>query len=366
MIKRQVRMMKRKKTTPYCSTTPTLSSKQKFDTSAESVITIIPAADAESKKQESGVTGVTCNIRDAECDDSPSSKLGMTDKQWRIMCRIRVLSHRGMQITSRTLYMIKKAERGEAGRMEVLQLVKRGLVTWADDGKCGPPKITIVGRGYRLAQQVGLAFFDICVLAVIYRYARVFAEGVGNKTSRPDTSAKQSVLSSSSKSYISIPLPTIQNYLIDWPGGNLKIRKSISHLRGAGLLPRPSGRPKSIGCNILHLQGISNVLIELDEWVEKTTLRIRHLLMYGVDETDEKKGGDDNGGGGNYCEPFPPHNKPVIRNGANHRSEIRTESIPVLREDLLKQEQPQSSQPYFDDDDDANDTKNEARSQKTP
>ena len=308
---------------------------------AQEITTIIPVNVAAEKHRQA--TSHIRDITDAECDESRSSKLGMTTEQWRILRRIRLISYRGLQISTSTIRDMQMAQRGEGRKDIVAHLARRGLVSWSETGNRGPPKITVVGRGYMLAHHTGLTFFDVCVLAVIYRYARVFSAARRDKSDR-----NESTIATTSE--VSVPVPTIQNYLIDWPGERLKIYKSISNLRTAGLLPRPRRRRKSIVCNMEYLQGIDSELVELGEWVEQTTQRIRNLLVYGkevpgndydVQQPEVDKVTPDGSNGSPSVEsavtsplssfeipdgaPLVPHGRLITRSGESHRRESLAE-----------------------------------------
>ena len=160
-------------------------------------------------------------------------------------------------IRKSTIETIRRAERGEVGASVVRRLVGRGIMSWTDGG--GRAKLTTVGMGVVLAHGFGVSFFDVCVLAVVYRFARALS---------PAAAAGAPII---------IPTRTIMNHLIDWPCEEIEIKKSFSHLRAVKLLPRC--RNKRVACDVQHLAGIHEKLVELDGWVERTAEEMRRRLI---------------------------------------------------------------------------------------
>ncbi|MCE2498962.1 MAG: hypothetical protein J4F28_08285 [Nitrosopumilaceae archaeon] len=169
-----------------------------------------------------------------------------------------------MQASPKFINLVGLAERGEANAKIVQRMVDRGLMTWWDGG--GRPKPTILGRSLIMGAQLGITFLDACILSVIYRYARMMSGA------KPGDAAPASNMRA-----ITVPLKTIQNYLIDWPCGEPMIGKSISRLRAAGLLPRASNR--RVICDLKHLAGVHDSLVELNAWVERTSEEMRMMLI---------------------------------------------------------------------------------------
>ena len=161
-------------------------------------------------------------------------------------------------IRKATVETIQRAERGEVGASVVRRLVGRGIMSWTDGG--GRAKLTTVGMGVVLAHGFGVSFFDVCVLSVVYRFARALSPAAA-----------------AAGSPILIPTRTIMNHLIDWPCEEIEIQKSFSRLRGVGLLPRC--RNRRVECDVQHLADIHEKLVELDGWVERTAEEMRRRLI---------------------------------------------------------------------------------------
>lgn len=171
--------------------------------------------------------------------------------------------------TRRTVFSdIEKAERGEADRQAVRRLVDEGLMEWS--GERGAPKLTPVGTALLMADGLGLTFFDVCVLAVVYRFARAVPAPGGAPADGEGTDGRK-------REHAFVPTRTIQNYLVDWPYGELQVSKSLSYLRTAGLLPRC--RQRRVECDVGHLAGMHDKLVEVDGWVEATSEQMRRVLI---------------------------------------------------------------------------------------
>ena len=181
------------------------------------------------------------------------------------------LSKYGRRIRGPTINNIGKAERGEADERTVRRLVGRGLMEWTQG--CGPPKLTPAGTAYIMADGLGARFFDICVLSAVYRFTRQeTAQEPG--PGKPRDRAAARVLAA-------IPLRTIQNHLMYWPYGDAEVGKSLSYLRAAGLLPRCTY--KRVACNVDHLAGLHDGLVEIDKWIETTSIEMRRILVAPAD-----------------------------------------------------------------------------------
>ena len=186
---------------------------------------------------------------------------GSTDTTAAARKAVVVLSQHGRRMGRAVLNDIGKAERGEAGDHVVRRLVDGGLMEWSDGS--GAPRLTPVGTGLLMADGLGLRFFDVCVLSVVYRFARAVSVH-GQEQPTPAEPA-------------TVPMRTIQNYLVDWPRGDSEVRKSISHLRAVGLLPRC--RHRRVECAVDRLAGLHDKLVEIDAWVESTSEQMRRILV---------------------------------------------------------------------------------------
>lgn len=180
---------------------------------------------------------------------------------------VAALSQHGRRMGRAIINDIGKAERGEAGDRAVRRLVDGGLMEWSD-GR-GAPRLTPVGTGFLMADGLGLTFFDICVLSVVYRFARGVSAGTGERSGSGGAATGSEPAT--------VPMRTIQNYLVDWPYEDVEVRKSVSHLRAAGLLPRC--RHKRVVCDVNHLAGLHDKLVEIDGWVESTSEQMRRILV---------------------------------------------------------------------------------------
>ena len=195
---------------------------------------------------------------------------------------IRLAKYKHMRGGDAVVKSIRQAQRGEAHPKTVLHMVGRELMTWKEGE--GPPKLTVLGRSVIMASDLGIRFLDACILAVVYRYARALHAGTAHRRSGGSGGG-------ASGRCITIPLRTIQNYLIDWPCSELMIRKSLSRLRSVGLLPRSSRR--RIICDLQHLSGVHDVLVELDKWVEETSEKMRYVLITPVQRSGMRRPGQD-------------------------------------------------------------------------
>ncbi|MDE0265775.1 MAG: hypothetical protein OXI27_08735 [Thaumarchaeota archaeon] len=161
---------------------------------------------------------------------------------------------------------IRRAERGEASVMDVRKLVAGGVMDW--DG-VGAPRLTPIGTGIIMAEGFGISFFDVCVLAVTYRFARAMSAQPGGGAAAGEPAGEQGAAT--------IPMRTIQNYFIDWPCDEDEVRKSVSRLRAAGLLPRCKSR--RVECSASSLANVHGQLTELDGWIERTAEDVRRMLI---------------------------------------------------------------------------------------
>ena len=178
---------------------------------------------------------------------------------------VRLAKYKDLRHGGAVLGLMRQAMRGEATGKTVKYLVRKGLMTW--EGGRAAPKPTALGRGVMLGAEFGIRFLDVCVLAIIYRYAHALA----TRTSAARKHGKRGMQCAS------VPLPTIQNYMTDWPCNEFQICKSVTRLRAVGLLPRSPYRV--IICDVWHLSGAHDRLVDLDNWVRATTNEMRLVLI---------------------------------------------------------------------------------------
>lgn len=178
---------------------------------------------------------------------------------------VRLAKYKHLRGRPATINSIKEAGQGIAASKTVQYLKKRGLVTW-ERGE-GAPKLTVLGRSLVMAAELGITFLDACILAVIYRFARVMSTSIIYQKEGQDGSRQR----------IFIPKEAVREHMIDWPYGEAMFKKSLSRIRGAGIIPRSNNRV--IVCDLQQLSGIHDKLVELDGWVEETSTEMRRLLI---------------------------------------------------------------------------------------
>ena len=159
--------------------------------------------------------------------------------------------------------------RTRVGRMDsedVKSMEGRGLVSHAAGS--GPPAVTPVGRWSAAAYDMGITFFEMCVLAKVYGIARSMegAEGGGGAGTYGARTA-------------TIPLKTVQYLFEDWPVYPGRVHHALSRLRGRGLIPR--SRPRRIACDMARLDSVCRELSEVSRWVDDTGEEIRRVLLHG-------------------------------------------------------------------------------------
>ncbi len=153
---------------------------------------------------------------------------------------------------------------GRIDSEDVRSMAGRGLISRAAGD--GPPAVTPVGRWSAAAYDMGITFFEMCVLAKVYGVARSMAgtrEGPGSDGARTAT----------------IPLKTIQYFFEDWPVYPGRVQHALSRLRGRGLIPR--SRRRRIACDMARLDAIRGDLLEVSKWVDDTGEEIRRVLLHG-------------------------------------------------------------------------------------
>lgn len=150
---------------------------------------------------------------------------------------------------------LRTMQDGTAPARLVKKFADEGLLRHSDGQ--GPPVLTPVGMGFVMAADLGVSFFDVCVLAKTYRVARS--------------------LSDCGQHHRHIPLPTVQHFFEDWPVCGLRVQIALSSLRRRGLLPR-AGR-RRIACDVESLGGIKDHLLGISDWVDETSEEVRRILL---------------------------------------------------------------------------------------
>ena len=149
---------------------------------------------------------------------------------------------------------------GKMDRDDIRRMARSGLVSRA---RGGPPAVTPVGRWSATAYGLGISFFEMCVLAKVYRVACSMAGTGGGDGEITAT----------------IPLKTIQYFFEDWPIYPGRVSHALSSLRGRGLIPR--SRPKRVACDAARLEAIRGELSEVDKWVDDTGEEMHRVLLHG-------------------------------------------------------------------------------------
>ena len=151
------------------------------------------------------------------------------------------------------------------------RMARTGLISRT--GIHEPPVLTPAGRGFTLSADLGIQFFEVCVLAKVYGIARGMADacgggggGGGDGIYAPGRTA-------------TIPLKTVQYFFEDWPVHPLRVQHALAKLRGRGLLPR--SRYKRVACDMTRLERIAGRLSEMDRWVDNTGEEMRRVLLHG-------------------------------------------------------------------------------------
>ena len=135
-----------------------------------------------------------------------------------------------------------------------------------------PPVLTPAGRGFALSADLGVQFFEVCVLAKVYGIARGMADACGGSDGEGDGTSTPGRMAT-------IPLKTVQYFFEDWPVHPLRVQHALARLRGRGLLPR--SRYKRVACDITRLERIGGRLSEMDRWVDDTGEEMRRVLLHG-------------------------------------------------------------------------------------
>ena len=172
-------------------------------------------------------------------------------------------------------YKIRTVREGRGYPPNPRRMALAGLISRTDGRRHGrrPPVLTVAGRGFALSADLGVQFFEVCVLAKVYGVARGMAAGAcggeggggGGGTAAGRT--------------VTIPLKTVQYFFEDWPVRPLRVQYALAMLRGRGLLPR--SRYKRVTCDMARLDCIGDRLSEMDRWVDDTGEEIRRVLLHG-------------------------------------------------------------------------------------
>ena len=172
----------------------------------------------------------------------------------------RRISH--IHAASRHRTRVGMMESDDIGRM-----ARSGLVSRAGGGA---PAVTPVGRWSSTAYELGITFFEMCVLAKVYGIARSMGDARGGG---------EGVSGAYDARIETIPLKTVQYSFEDWPVYPGHVHHALSRLRSRGLIPR--SRPKRIACDTARLDAICEELSEVNRWVDDTGEEIRRVLLHG-------------------------------------------------------------------------------------
>ena len=150
---------------------------------------------------------------------------------------------------------------------DIVRMARSGLV--ASRAEDGAPAVTPMGRWSATASELGISFFEMCVLAKVYSIARSM-EGAGEGGGNGGEGGARAT---------TIPLKTVQYLFEDWPVYPGRVHHALSRLRSRGLIPR--SRPKRIICDMGRLDAICGELSEVGRWVDNTVEEIRRVLLHG-------------------------------------------------------------------------------------
>ena len=153
---------------------------------------------------------------------------------------------------------------GKMRPSDIRRMARSGLISHPEGGRL---EVTPVGRWSVMASGLGISFFEMCVLAKVYRVARSMACAGGRGAD------------AGSAHTATIPLKTVQYFFEDWPVYPGRVHHALSRLRSRGLIPR--SRPKRIACDMSRLDAIRRELAEVDRWVDDTGEEIRRVLLHG-------------------------------------------------------------------------------------
>jgi len=181
-------------------------------------------------------------------------------------------------------YKIRTVREGSGYPPNPRRMALAGLISRTDGRRHGrrPPVLTTAGRGFALSAELGVQFFEACVLAKVYGVARGMAAGgcgsSGSSNNNGDVEGGGVGETAASRT-VTIPLKTIQYFFEDWPVYPQRVQHALSRLRGRGLLPR--SRYKRVACDVERLDHIGGRLSEMDKWVDDTGEEIRRVLLHG-------------------------------------------------------------------------------------
>ena len=143
-------------------------------------------------------------------------------------------------------HRLRAVRDGTASPQTTSLLVGRGLARY----RGGAAELTAPGRGFLMAADLRLQFFEACVLAVVHHL----------------TAAVNPV-----------PVPTVERFFEDWPVYDGRTSNAVTRLRQQRLLP--GAVPRTIYCNREHLAFIRAQLEELYGWLDSTAEEMRLVVI---------------------------------------------------------------------------------------
>ncbi len=175
-----------------------------------------------------------------------------------------------MRSRSRKAVRLETVQRGgQTASKRMKRAVGTGLASSADDGGI-PVVLTDAGRRLALAYDLGIPFFEACVLAKVYGAACSMAAATGDIDGGGRGHAARTT---------AIPLRTVQYFFEDWPVYPGRVQHALSHLRRLGFLPQ--SRYKLVACDMARLGGIRADLMAVNDWVDGAGEAIRRVFLHG-------------------------------------------------------------------------------------
>ena len=178
---------------------------------------------------------------------------------------------RAKRLTAHSLGSVKTLRmvmRGAATPHMIWRMKRCGLVTHTAGS--GTPAITAAGSGLILAHDLGLRFFEVCVLAKAYHAAcqlwRI-SPAAGSGRSAADGRTASNRHNAGAGVYYPIPWETLRLFFREWSVGDSSFRTALSNLRRLGLLPRAPR--KTVLCDVGRLAGMHEQLLDLGKWVDE-------------------------------------------------------------------------------------------------
>lgn len=176
-----------------------------------------------------------------------------------------------MRSRSRRAVRLETVRRGgQTASKRMKRAAATGLASRADGGGV-PVALTGAGRRLALAYDLGIPFFEACVLAKVYGAACSMAAATGGIDSGGGGGRAARTAA--------VPLRTVQYFFEDWPVYPGRVQHALSRLRRLGFLPR--SRYKLVTCDMARLAGIRADLMAVSDWVDGAGEAIRRVLLHG-------------------------------------------------------------------------------------